>query len=120
MNGQSIEPGIEPPGVAQASDVTPGSKKRVLDRVLRKLAVTEDQPSRCVQPRDGRFDELGEGVMIASLRSLDETLLVHMRLDCGATDSVALYTYGVGATQKVHRLVDRDALEARCTCRLPS
>ena len=42
MNGQSIEPGIEPPGVAQASDVAPGSEKRVLNRVLRKLAVAED------------------------------------------------------------------------------
>jgi hypothetical protein len=30
--------------------------------------------------------------MITSLRPLDEALLVHIRPDCGATDSVALYS----------------------------
>jgi hypothetical protein len=52
-------------------------KKSVLDRVSRELVVPEDQSGRPVQPRDERAGKHREGVMIASLRSLDELSLVH-------------------------------------------
>ena len=77
---QSMEPGVEPVRVAKARQVSPGSDESVLDRVSRELAIPEDQPGRSIQPRDGRASELGEGVMIAPLRLLDETPLVHCRL----------------------------------------
>ena len=59
---------------------------------MRQVAIADDQSGCCVQSRAGRVNELGEGVMIASLRPCDGTLLVHMRLDSGATDSAALYS----------------------------
>jgi hypothetical protein len=52
-------------------------EKSVLDRVSRELVVPEDQSGRPVQPRDERAGKHGEGVMIASLRALDELSLVH-------------------------------------------
>ena len=51
--------------------------KPVLDRVSRELVVPEDQSGSRVQPRDERAGQHREGVMIASLRSLDEFSLVH-------------------------------------------
>ena len=46
-------------------------------RVSRELLVPEDQAGRRVQPRDEHAGKHGEGVMIASLCSLDELSLVH-------------------------------------------
>jgi hypothetical protein len=75
-----MEPGLKPFRVAKPGQVPPGSKEGVLDRVSRELAISEDQPGGCVQPRDGRAGKHGKGVMIARLRSLDETSLVHVCL----------------------------------------
>ena len=72
-----MQPGVEPLGIAKSGQVPPGVQQRVLDRVSRELAVSEDQSGRSVQPRDGRATEHGEGVMIAPLCQLDETPLVH-------------------------------------------
>ena len=67
-------------GSRSSGQVPPGAEQRVLDRVARELRVPEDEASRGVQPRDGRPDEHGEGVMIASPRPLHEPSLVHGRL----------------------------------------
>src|SRR6476659_3759085 len=75
-----MEPAIEPVHVAQRGQVAPAADHRLLDSVPRKFAVAEDQSGGCVQARDGRAGKQCEGVMIASLRSLDETSLVHGRL----------------------------------------
>ena len=80
VNGQAMEPGIEPVRVAQPGQVPPGSDEGVLDRVSRELAVPEDQSSGRVQPREGSAGNHGKGVMIALPRPLDETTLVHDRL----------------------------------------
>ena len=85
VDGQAIEPGIEPVGVTQPRQVAPGSDERLLDRVAGQLRIPEDEAGGLVQPRDGPAGELGEGVMIASPRSLDESTLVHGRLGCGTT-----------------------------------
>jgi hypothetical protein len=74
---QAVEPGVEPLGVAQPGQVTPGSQQRLLDRVSRELAVPEDQSGGSVQPRDGRASQQGEGLMIASSCQLHELSLVH-------------------------------------------
>ena len=81
-NGDPVDPGREPIGIAQSRQVSPGLDQRLLDRVARELRVVEDQSGRCVQPRDGPVDEHGEGVMIASSGPLDELSLVHRRPPC--------------------------------------
>jgi hypothetical protein len=77
VDGQAMEPGVEPEWVTQARKITPGPDVGLLDRVSRKLMVSEDEAGDCLQLRDGRADEQSEGVMIASTCSLDEIPLVH-------------------------------------------
>ena len=72
MNDKAMEPGVEPFRVAKPGEVLPGSDVSLLDRVTCELRVPEDQPGCRVQPHDRRVDQLGEGVMIALLRSIDE------------------------------------------------
>ena len=78
IDGQAMEPGVEPVRVAKAREVAPGADERLLDRIARELRVPEDESGGRVQPRDGQVDERGEGVMIAPPRSDDETSLVHV------------------------------------------
>ena len=82
IDGQAIDPGVEPIGLTKASQVAPGPEETLLDSIARELVVPEDQASGRVQPRDGRVNELGEGVVIALPRPLDELSLVHGHL-CG-------------------------------------
>ena len=81
---QAIEPLIEPIDVTQASKVPPGADIGVLDRVLRCLGIAQDESSRRVKPGGGRSRQHREGVMVASLRLLNEFALVHMALGPGA------------------------------------
>ena len=74
---EAAEPGLEAIRIAKRRQVPPGPDESLLDRVSRELGVPEDQAGGRVQPRDERAGEHGEGVMIASLRSLDELSLVH-------------------------------------------
>ena len=84
VDGESVEPRVEPVGLAKSREVTPGSDQAILDRVACELGVPEDEAGGPVQPHDGSAGKLGEGVMIAIPRSLDEPSLVHGRLGCGA------------------------------------
>jgi len=77
VDREPMKPGIESIDVTQTSKVTPGSDVGLLDRVPRELGVPEDEAGDGFQLRDGRADQRGEGVMIASARSLDEFPLVH-------------------------------------------
>jgi len=72
-----MDPGVEPVRVVQTRQVSPGSDERFLDRVSREIAIPEHQSGSRVQPRVGQVDKLGEGVMIAPLRSFDKTVLVN-------------------------------------------
>ena len=74
---ETAEPGFEAIRIAKRRQVPPGAKEALLDRVSRELVVPEDQSGRRVQPRDEHAGKHREGVMIASLRSLDELSLVH-------------------------------------------
>ena len=85
-----MEPGVEPVRIAKSGQIPPGSDERLLDRVARELRVAEDQAGSRVQPREADIDERGEGVMLASPRSLDEVSLVHGRLWCGTATAVVL------------------------------
>ena len=80
IHGESVQPRIEPVGFPKLREVAPGSDQPLLDRVACELGVTEDQARGLVQPHDGGAGELGEGVMIASPRTLHEPSLVHGRL----------------------------------------
>jgi hypothetical protein len=77
VHGQPMEPRIETVRVAQARKVAPGPDVGVLDGVASELLVPDDEASDGFQPGDGRVDERGEGVMIASACLLDEIALVH-------------------------------------------
>jgi hypothetical protein len=89
IDDQSMQPGIEAFGFAQARKAPPGQEQSILDRIACELGVPEDQAGSAVQPHDGVAGQLGEGVMIAPSRSLDEPSLVHGRLGDGATTPVA-------------------------------
>ena len=80
IDGQSVDPGVEPLGVAEAPQVAPGPEQGLLDGVARELAVSKDQASGRVQPSDRSTDELSEGVMIALPRAFHERSLVHGHL----------------------------------------
>ena len=94
MDGQAVEPGVEPVRVAQPGQIAPGSDEGILDRVSRELAVPEDEAGGSVQPREGSAGDHGKGVMIALPRSLDETTLVHGRLSYRRGTSAVLGCYG--------------------------
>ena len=74
VNEDLMEPGVECDHVAQRGQVAPAANEGVLDRIPREVVVPDDQAGRRVQPRDGRAGQRREGVMIAPLRSLDESL----------------------------------------------
>ena len=80
VDGQSVHPRVEAVWVAQTRQVAPRPDVSVLDGVARELRIAEDQASDGLQPGDGRPEEQGEGIMVASARSLDEISLVHGHL----------------------------------------
>ena len=90
VDRQSVEPGVESSGVTEARQIAPGTDEALLNRILGEVRVAQDQPSGCVQPPEGAIDERGKGVMIASLRLLDELSLIHDRLACGTANVVVL------------------------------
>ena len=71
MDGQPVEPGIEPARVAQSGQVPPGSHQRFLDRVSGEFPVPEDRGARPRPGARGRAGKHREGVMIAPPRPLD-------------------------------------------------
>ena len=77
MHEESVEPGVEPVRVTKPGQVPPGSKKGVLDRVARELRVPEDEARGRVQAVKRGRREHGEGIVIASPRSLDQLPSVH-------------------------------------------
>jgi len=77
VHREAMEPGLEPGRISKLPEIPPGTKECLLDRVTCELGVPEDQARGFIQPHDGRTRELGEGVMIAFPRALDEPLLVH-------------------------------------------
>src|SRR3954447_8830236 len=81
VHGEPVEPSVKSMRITETTQVPPGADECLLDRVARELRVSKDQSGCRVQPREGRVDESGEGVMIAPLRAFDELSLVHGRLE---------------------------------------
>src|SRR4029078_7985750 len=69
MDGQAVEPGVEPLRVAQPGQIAPGSDEGVLDRVSRELAIPEDQSGGGVQARYGSAGDRGKRAQLAAPRS---------------------------------------------------
>ena len=42
VNDETMEPGLEPLGIAQRRQIPPGAEQRLLRGVLRTIAITED------------------------------------------------------------------------------
>ena len=72
---QPVDPGIEAVRVPERGQITPGSDERVLDGVLGLFDIPEHEPGGGIQTGDRGACQLGEGVMIAPLRSLHEVSL---------------------------------------------
>ena len=75
VHQQSMQPGVEAIRVAQRGQITPGTDKGVLDGVRRTIRIPEHEPGGRVEAGDRGACQLGEGVMIASPRSLHEVTL---------------------------------------------
>jgi hypothetical protein len=74
---QPVEPRVEAIGIAKRGQIAPGADEGILNRVLRLFGVPKDEPGGGIQPGDRGACQLGEGVMIASPRSLHEVSLHH-------------------------------------------
>ena len=85
VDRQSVQPGIEAVRITEPGQVAPCPDEALLNRILREVRIAEDQTGGCVQPPKGAIDQLGEGVMIASLCPVDELSSIHDRLDCRTT-----------------------------------
>jgi hypothetical protein len=68
---------VESRRIAQPRQAAPRPDERLLDGILGELRVPEDEAGRGVQAPAGRADELGEGLPVASSRSVHESVLVH-------------------------------------------
>ena len=123
LDEQAVEPGVEPIGVAQRGQVTPGPDERLLDGVLGLVGIAQDEPGGSVQPEERGACQRGEGVMIASSRSLHELLHLaprrrHDRHDRahrvwrGDTSASFRFRPGRGAT-RYHRSPTRPAQRSR-------
>ncbi len=96
-HGETMQPGVEPLGLAQRRQLAPGFEHRVLDGVSRELRVPDDEASGCVQPGQSGRGEHGEGVMIASPGPLHQLQLLHDRLTMRRGLMVALQGNDDGA-----------------------
>jgi succinyl-CoA synthetase beta subunit len=77
VDEQPMQPGIEPVGIPERGQITPGPDERVLDGILGPFDIPEHEPGGRIQTGDRGACQLGEGVMIAFPRSLHEVSLHH-------------------------------------------
>ena len=77
IHGEPMQPVVDAIWVAERREVAPRPDVGILDGVASELRVAQDQTGDRFEPADRRLDEVGEGVMIASPRSLHEFPLVH-------------------------------------------
>jgi hypothetical protein len=62
-------------GIAEVRQTLPRADERLLDRVLREVGISEDEPHDAMQPlRDAEGEDL-EGLVVAVSRWLDEVSL---------------------------------------------
>ena len=92
VDDQPIRPPVEVIGTPQAGQLPPDLDQGLLGRVSGQLAVAQDPVRHRVEPVAEARGELGKGVSVAPLRSLDQVLL-HALLP-GAICSIAPYDGG--------------------------
>jgi hypothetical protein len=72
MDEETTHPRFEPIGIMQPREPEPGSKERVLDRVLGPVVAAEDQPGRRKEAVDRAGDEQREGVVVTASSPIDQ------------------------------------------------
>ena len=75
-----MQPGGEPIRVPQPTKITPCQDQRLLDRILRQVAVAEHELRDVEQARDRLFRQSPEGIPVATLGTLNQVAL-HVRLE---------------------------------------
>ena len=88
-----MQPGVEPIGIAERGQITPGSDERVLYGVLGLFGVPKDQASGSIEAIDRGACQRSKGVMIAPPCSLHEFSL-HVAPRDGTARLAALTEYG--------------------------
>jgi hypothetical protein len=72
IDEQAVQPGVEPIGIAQAGQLSPGLDEGFLDGVLGKWEVAEHEARDPEEAVSGRDREDLEGLVVTALGRLDE------------------------------------------------
>jgi len=89
-----VQPCVEGIGIAQAANAPPCGDQGVLDRIISRFCVAENQIRHAVQPADGSGCEFRERSVVAGYRSYHQIALHDFTLR-GAIKATALH--GMGA-----------------------
>ena len=74
LTSETVQPGVEPPGIAKTRQLPPAVDQRLLDGVLGEVGVAEDQASERVEAVERIRHQHVERVAIAVCRALHELL----------------------------------------------
>ena len=88
-----MQPGVEPIGIAQRGQITPGTDKSVLHGVIGLFGIPKNQASGSIEAIDRGACQRSKGVMIAPQCSLHEFSL-HVAPRDGTARLAALTEYG--------------------------
>jgi pimeloyl-ACP methyl ester carboxylesterase len=96
-----VQPVVERARIAQPRQAAPGPDERLLDGILGEVRVSEDEAGGGIQTRTGRAGKVGEGLPVASPRSLHKPVLVHARLGYRRVLGGRARLVGAGVSRKV-------------------
>ena len=107
VHQQPMDPGVEPIGIAQRGQITPGTDEGVLDGVRRSVPIPEHEPGGRAEAGDRGACQHGEGVMIALPRSHHEVSRHHApqavaRLSWPRSPSMASGSGALASTRPNH------------------
>jgi hypothetical protein len=99
IHGEPVQPGVESVRIAEPGQVAPRPDVRFLHGITSEVVIAKDEPGHRLESRDRTAQEHGEGVVVASPRSLDEFSLAHCTLAGAPAD--ASKTTGVGTSRSI-------------------
>jgi hypothetical protein len=74
----AVDPGVESIRIAEARKATPGDHQRVLQGIVGSIDIPEDPMRDREEPITTRMDQVHEGILVTTLRRLDE-IAIHRR-----------------------------------------